>query len=50
MPEAAVDVAGLGAALLICAAVGLYLFADLRSTPSGLPWPEAEHSGPAPSA
>ena len=34
------DLALLGAALLICAAIGLYLFADLRSTPSGFPWPE----------
>ena len=42
------DLAALGAALLICAAVGLYLFADLRSTPSGFPWPEGERSGPAP--
>jgi hypothetical protein len=40
------DVAVLGTALLIGAAVGLYLLADLRSTPSGFPWPEAGRSGP----
>ena len=44
------DLAVLGAALLICAAIGLYLLADLRSTPSGFPWPEGKRGHPAPSA
>lgn len=44
----AADLAVLGGALLITAAVGLYLLADLRSAPSGFPWPEGELSGPAP--
>ena len=46
----AADLAVLGAALLILAVVGLYLLADLRSAPSGFPWPEGERSGSAPSA
>jgi hypothetical protein len=41
------DLAVLGAALLLCAAIGLYLLADLRSSPSGFPWPEGERSGHA---
>ena len=41
------DLAVLGVALLICAGIGLYLLADLRSTPSGFPWPEGERSGTA---
>jgi len=40
------DMAVLGAGLLICGAVGLYLLADLRSAPEGFPWPEGELSGP----
>jgi hypothetical protein len=36
------DLAVLGAALLLLAAVGLFLLADFRSTPSGFPWPEGE--------
>jgi hypothetical protein len=43
------DIAVLAAALLGCAAIGLYLLADLRSIPSGFPWPEGERSGAAPS-
>jgi hypothetical protein len=42
------DLAVLGAALLICAAIGIYLMADLRSTPSGFPWADGERSGTAP--
>jgi hypothetical protein len=43
------DVAVLGAALLLDTIVGLYLWTDLRSAPSGFPWAEGERSGPAPS-
>ncbi len=39
------DLAVLGGALLICGALGLYLLADLRSAPSGFPWPDGELSG-----
>ena len=42
------DLAVLGAALLACTVVGLHLVADLRSAPSGFPWPEGERSGHAP--
>jgi hypothetical protein len=42
--------AGFGAALLTCAAVGLHLLADLRSTPTGFRWPEAGRSGTVPDA
>jgi hypothetical protein len=42
------DLAVLAAALLLDTAVALYLLADLRSAPSGYPWPEGELSGPAP--
>jgi hypothetical protein len=46
--HSAADLAVLGAALLLDTAVALYLFADLRSAPSGFPWVEGERSGPAP--
>lgn len=42
------DLAVLGSALVLCTIVALYLAADLRSTPSGFPWPEGERSGTAP--
>lgn len=42
------DLVVLGPALLLCTVVGLYLAADLRSTPSGFPWPAGERSGDAP--
>jgi hypothetical protein len=42
------DLAVLGGGLLVSTIVGLYLFADFRSAPSGFPWPEGERSGPAP--
>jgi hypothetical protein len=42
------DLAVLGVALLVSTLVGLYLLADLRSAPSGFPWPEGEGSGAAP--
>jgi hypothetical protein len=42
------DLAVLGAALLVSTIVGLYLFADLRSAPTGFPWPDGERSGLAP--
>jgi hypothetical protein len=42
------DLAVLGASLIVCGAVGLSLLADLRSSPSGFPWPEGERSGAAP--
>jgi hypothetical protein len=42
--QGAGDLAVLAAALLICAATGLYLLADLRTTPSGFPWPGGELS------
>jgi hypothetical protein len=35
-----VDLAVLGASLLVCGGIGLYLLADLRSAPAGFPWPE----------
>jgi hypothetical protein len=38
------DLAVLGGALLISTLVGLYLFADLRRTPSGFPWAERSAS------
>ena len=38
------DLAVLGAALLAATGIGLFLLADLRSTPSGFPWPEGERS------
>ena len=38
----AADIAVLGAALLLCSGVGLYLLADLRSTPAGFPWPDGK--------
>jgi hypothetical protein len=44
------DLVVLFASALVCSLVGLYLLADLRSSPSGFPWPEGERSGPAPSA
>jgi hypothetical protein len=44
----AADLAVLGGALLICGLVGVYLLADLRSAPTGFPWPEGQRSGPAP--
>jgi hypothetical protein len=46
--HAAGDVAVLGGALLVSTAVCLNLLAGFRSVPSGFPWPEDEHSGPAP--
>ncbi len=42
------DIAVLGGALLACTVVGLYLLADLRSAPTGFPWPDGERSGAAP--
>jgi hypothetical protein len=42
------DLVVLAGALASVGGIGLYLAADLRSTPSGFPWPEAELSGPAP--
>jgi len=42
------DLAVLGAALLIDTLVALYLWTDLRTTPSGFPWADGEQSGPAP--
>ena len=44
------DIAVLGGALLLNTIVGIYLLADLRSAPSGYPWPEGQRSGPAPPA
>jgi hypothetical protein len=44
----ATDLAVLGGALLASTVAALYLVADLRSAPSGFPWPEGERSGPAP--
>ena len=44
------DLAVLGVALLICSAIGIYLLADLRSSPSSFPWVEGERSGAAPTA
>lgn len=42
------DLAVLGAALLGSTAIGLFLLADLRSTPSGFPWPEGERGADTP--
>jgi hypothetical protein len=42
------DLAVLGAAAFASTAIGLFLLADLRSTPSGFPWPESERSGARP--
>jgi hypothetical protein len=42
------DLAVLGGALLISTLVCLYLLADLRSAPTGFPWPEGQRSGTAP--
>lgn len=42
------DLIVLGSALAICGGVAVYLSADLRSTPSGFPWPEGQLSGPGP--
>jgi hypothetical protein len=36
------DLALLGAVALVSSAIGLFLLADLRSTPSGFPWPEGQ--------
>jgi hypothetical protein len=44
----AADIAVLGTGLMLCGLAGLYLLADLRSAPSGFPWPEGERSGAAP--
>ena len=44
------DLAVLGAAAFASTAIGLFLLADLRSTPSGFPWREAERSGARPAA
>lgn len=41
------DLVVLGTALGICGGMGLYLLADLRSAPSGFPWPEGQLSGSA---
>ena len=41
----AADVAVLATALAICGGVGLYLLADLHSSPSGFPSPEGQLSG-----
>jgi hypothetical protein len=43
------DVAVLGSALAVCAAIGLYLLADLRATPPDFPWPDGERSVASPS-
>ena len=42
------DLAVLGGALLASTLVAVYLLVDLRSAPSGFPWPEGQRSGPAP--
>ena len=42
------DLVVLGIALATCGGVGIYLLADLRSAPSGFPWPEGQLSGTAP--
>ena len=42
------DLAVLGVALLISTIVALYLWSDLRASPAGFPWAEAERSGQAP--
>jgi hypothetical protein len=41
----AADLVVLGAALLSCTVIGLFLLADLRSAPAGFPWPEGQRSG-----
>ena len=41
------DLLVLGAALIVSGGTGLYLLADLRSSPAGFPWPEGELSRPA---
>jgi hypothetical protein len=46
--HSAADLVVLGAALLLSTLVGLYLLADLRSAPSGFPWPDGQRSGAAP--
>jgi hypothetical protein len=38
------DLAVLGGALLVSTIIGLYLLADLRSAPSGFPWPQKSAS------
>jgi hypothetical protein len=43
--QSAGDLTVLGAGLVICGAIGLYLLADLRSTPSGFPWSEGRGGG-----
>jgi hypothetical protein len=42
------DLAVLGGALVLSGGVALYLLADLRSSPTGFPWPEGQVSGSAP--
>lgn len=42
------DLAVLATAFLACALIGLYLLGDLRSAPSGFPWPDGQRSGTAP--
>jgi hypothetical protein len=44
------DIAVLGGALFVSAAVALHLVADFRSAPSGFPWQDGEMSGSAPVA
>ncbi len=44
----AADLAVLGGALLTSTGIGLFLLADLRSTPSGFPWPEDKRGDDAP--
>jgi len=44
------DLAVLGGALLLNTAVALHLVADLRSAPTGFPWPEGQRSGAAPTS
>jgi len=44
------DLVVLGATLLLCGGLGLYLLADLRSAPSGFPWPAGESGGAPPGA
>jgi hypothetical protein len=39
--QGAGDLAVLGAALLLSAMAGVYLFADFRSTPAGFPWSQS---------
>jgi hypothetical protein len=40
------DLTVLALALMTCAAIGLHLWAGLRSTPSGFPWPDGEWRQP----